>query len=156
MGVPICDIEYSYFWGLFQGLGQIPAETARKYSEKNNTECLKIWYIPYSWLHGLLYSDKFDDEFAETFYTGSWFDGVSQEEMLRNIKCPTVYIKTANDYGPDGVLLAANTEEDAALVQSLIPNCEIHRTATADHDVHFVYADEFVRVFEDFWGKISD
>lgn len=138
--------ENGYFWKLFQGLEAFPAATAREYSQKNNTECKKIWYLPYSWIHGLLYTDEYDYEFAETFYDGSWFDGVSQEEILRGIECPCVYIKAKTDYGEDGVLYAANEEEDAKRVAELIKNCETVETPTSDHDIHFVYSETFIDV----------
>lgn len=138
--------ENGYFWTLFQGLEQFPAATAREYSQKHGTECKKIWYLPYSWIHGLLYTDEYDYKFAEAFYDGSWFDGVSQEEILRNIQCPCVYIKAKTDYGEDGVLYAANDDEDAKRVAELIKNCEVVETATSDHDIHFIYSDQFVEI----------
>ena len=31
--------------------------------------------------------------FAESFYTGKWFEGVDQESFLKAVQCPTVYLK---------------------------------------------------------------
>lgn len=140
----------SYFWKLFQGLEQFPQETARAYSQKYRAECKKIWYMPYSWTHGLLYTDAYDYAFSETFYDGSWFAGVSQEKMLQNIQCPCIYIKAKTDYGEDGVLYAANEEEDAERVVDLVENCERIDTATSDHDIHFIYSDQFAEILTDF------
>lgn len=144
-----------YFWGLFEGLGEFPANTARAYSEKHKTECKKIWYIPYSWIHGLLYTDEYDYAFAETFYDGSWFEGVSQEEILRKIQRPCVYIKAKTDYGEDGVLYAANEEEDAERVKELIANCEYTETPTSDHDIHFKYSDRFIEILTEFKKELN-
>lgn len=142
--------ENGYLWKMFQGLEEFPAESARTYSQKNQEECKKIWYMPYSWTHGLLYTDEYDYDFAETFYDGSWFDGVSQEEILKNIKCPCIYIKAKTEYGEDGVLYAANDDDDAERVVELIENCERVVTETSDHDIHFVYSKKFVEILVDF------
>jgi hypothetical protein len=39
--------------------------------------------------------------------------GVDQEGMLRDIRCPVAYLKANTRYGKDGVLYAANTDEEA-------------------------------------------
>ena len=147
--------ENSYFWKLFQGLEQFPAGTARAYSGEHQEECKKIWYMPYSWVHGLLYTDEYDYEFSETFYDGSWFEGVSQEDILKGIQSPCVYIKAKTSYGEDGVLYAANDDEDAKRVVDLIGNCEVVETETSDHDIHFVYSDKFIQILVDFNKKLA-
>lgn len=145
-----------YLWKMFQGLEEFPAETARKYSEEHKTECEKIWYMPYKWTHGLLFTNEYDYAFSETFYNGSWFDGVSQEDILKNIKCPCIYIKAKTEYGEDGVLYAANDEDDAARVVDLTENCERVETETSDHDIHFIYSKKFVEVLTDFNKELNN
>lgn len=142
--------ENGYLWKLFQGLERFPAGTARAYSQKYRKECKKIWYMPYSWTHGLLYIDECDNEFSETFYNGTWFDNISQEEILKNIQCPCVYIKAKTSYGEDGVLYAANDDEDAKMVVALLKNCEFIETDTSDHDIHFKYSNKFVEILAQF------
>ena len=141
-----------YMWGMFQGLGEIPAAAAREYSEKNGRECSKIWYIPYRFTHGLIYMDEFDKAFAETFYNGTWLDGTTQEDILSGIECPVVYVKAKTSYGTDGVLYCANDDADAEKVMSLLKNGEMKVTETSDHDIHFTYADEFVQIMSEFAG----
>ncbi|WP_302049818.1 hypothetical protein [Desulfosporosinus nitroreducens] len=58
-------------------------------------------------------------------YTGSWFEGLDQEKTLSQINYPSVYIKAATQYGKDGVLYAANSDEDAEKVHSLIKENEM-------------------------------
>ena len=144
-----------YMWKMFQGLEAFPAATAKEYTEKNGAECKKIWYMPYSWTHGLLYVDEYDFQFAETFYNGTWLEGLSQEDILRNINCPCTYIKAKTSYGDDGVLYAANDEDDAAKVVSLISGCKKVETASSDHDIHFVYARQFIEIMEDFHNELT-
>ena len=144
-----------YMWKMFQGLEQFPAATAKEYCEKNGEECKKIWYMPYSWTHGLLYVDEYDFQFAEAFYNGTWLDGLSQEEILKGVKCPCTYIKAKTSYGDDGVLYCANDDDDAKKVVSLIPGCKKIETESSDHDPHFVYAKQFTEILERFHGEIA-
>lgn len=147
--------ENGYLWKMFQGLEQIPAATAREYSEKNQKECKKIWYMPYSWTHGVLYIDEFDPQFAEAFYNGTWLEGISQEEILKNIHCPCTYIKATTSYGDDGVLYAANDDDDAKKVETLIAGCKVTKTPTSDHDIHFVYSKEFIDILVEFQDDLN-
>jgi len=71
--------------------------------------------------------DVFDLAFSETFYTGSWFKEFDQDETLSQITCPSVYINAATQYGEDGVFYAANSNEDAEKVHSLIKGDEMIR-----------------------------
>jgi len=142
--------ENGYFWRLFRGLEQFPAETARKYSGKHHKECKKIWYMPYSWTQGLLYIDECDNAFSETFYDGTWFEGVTQEDILKGIKCPCVYVKAKTSYGEDSVLYCANDDEDAKKVVELIPDCEFITTKSSDHNIHFKYVGDFIDIMVKF------
>jgi pimeloyl-ACP methyl ester carboxylesterase len=112
--------ENSYMWGMFGDLKSLLSNSARIYREKNPGKPLKLWYVPYKWIHGTLYLDEFDLKFSETFYTGEWLEGIAQEDILSKIDVPTTYIKAETMYGKDGVLYAANSDEDAARVQKLI------------------------------------
>ncbi|TCL75321.1 pimeloyl-ACP methyl ester carboxylesterase [Hydrogenispora ethanolica] len=142
-------MENSYLWGLFGDLRKVVAASTRKYRAEHPGEPLKLWYIPYPWIHGTLYLDDFDLDFSETFYTGSWFKGFDQEETLSKIGCPSVYLKAATQYGKDGVLYAANSDEDAEKVHRLIKGNEMI-TIKSGHDIHFEHPDEFIRIMADF------
>ncbi|WP_206109514.1 alpha/beta fold hydrolase [Paenibacillus apii] len=146
--------ENSYFWGLFGNVRSFVARSTRYFREKHPGEALKLWYIPYSWIHGTLYLDNFDLNFAETFYMGSWFEGLDQEETLANIKSPSVYIKAATIYGKDGVLYAANSDEDAEKMHSLIEDNEMI-TIKSGHDIHFEKPDEFINIMVKFLDRIN-
>ncbi|MBP2241791.1 pimeloyl-ACP methyl ester carboxylesterase [Cytobacillus eiseniae] len=147
-------MENSYFWGLFGNLRSIVAKSTRNYREKHPGKALKLWYVPYAWIHGTIYLDNFDLDFAETFYTGSWFEGLNQEETLANIKLPSVYIKAATIYGKDGVLYAANSDENAKKVHSLIEDNEMI-TIKSGHDIHFEKPDEFINIMVNFSNRIK-
>jgi pimeloyl-ACP methyl ester carboxylesterase len=147
-------MENSYLWGMFGELREFVAARTRKYRAQHPGEPLKLWYIPYKWIHGTLYLDDFDLDFSETFYTGLWFEGFEQEETLSKINCPSVYIKAATQYGKDGVLYAANSDEDAEKVHSLIKGNEMI-TIKSGHDIHFEHPDEFIQIMLDFLKKTN-
>ena len=73
------------------------------------TPTLTLAWVPHDWVRGLFYDD-FDVRFGETFYDGTWFDGVDQADLLSRITCPTVYLKAQTSYGEDGTLLAAYSD----------------------------------------------
>ncbi|ROR23910.1 pimeloyl-ACP methyl ester carboxylesterase [Mobilisporobacter senegalensis] len=147
-------MENSYLWGMFGDLPKLLSKSAKEYREKHPGEPLKLWYVPYNWIHGTLYMDNFDQDFSHSFYTGTWFEGLDQEETLSNIKAPSVYIKAKTQYGEDGVLYAANSDEDAEKVHNLIKGNEMI-TIKSGHDIHFEKPDEFVQIMVDFLDKID-
>lgn len=147
-------MQNSYLWGMFGDQRKLVARSAREYREKHPGKPLKLWYVPYTWLHGTLYLDNFDLEFSETFYNGTWMEGFDQEATLANIKCPSVYIKAETAYGEDGVLYAANTDEDTAKVHSLIEGNEMI-TIKSGHDIHFEHPDVFTKIIVEFLDEIQ-
>lgn len=147
-------MENSYFWGMFGDLRKLTSESTRKYRAEYPGKPLKLWYVPYKWIHGTLYMDDFDLDFSETFYSGSWFKGFDQVDTLSKINCPSVYIKTATQYGSDGVLFAANSDEDAEKVHNLITGNQMI-IIKSGHDIHFEQPDEFIRIMSEFLKKIK-
>lgn len=83
--------------------------------------------------------------FSETFYDGTWFDGIDQADLLRCITCPAVYLKAKTNYGEDGTLLAANSDEDAARMQQLVAVCETV-VVESGHDIHYERPKAFAAV----------
>lgn len=86
--------------------------------------------------HGFVYMSKFDKLFAESFFTGEWFEGVTQEEILKSVKCPVVYLKAKTKYGKDGILWAANTNEAADRMMSLLEKAK-KIVVRSGHDIHY-------------------
>lgn len=73
---------------------------------------------------------------------------------MSKVNCPSVYIKAATQYGKDGVLYAANSDEDAEKVHSLIEGNDMI-TIKSGHDIHFEHPDEFIRIMADFLNRIK-
>lgn len=147
-------LEHSYFVGMFGGLQGRIVKWAREYRADHPTDPLKIAYIPHVWIRGLYYANDYDPLFGETFYDGSWLMQVDQAAMLEGIQCRTVYLKAATMYGKDGVLYAANTDEDVVKVQSLIEDCETI-TLQAQHDIHYDKPRDFISALELLSRKID-
>lgn len=80
----------------------------------------------------------------EFFYTGEWFEGVTQENILKSVKCPTVYLKAKTKYGKDGILWAANTDESAEKMMTLLENAK-KIVVRSGHDIHFEKPKYFLR-----------
>lgn len=150
-------VMHSLLFSLFGNLNKTIAASAAKFREKHAGEPFKLWYVPQSILRGVYYGDSFDLDFAATFYDGSWLDGISQEELLKSVSCPTTYMKAKTGYlwnnkmtydttGVDfskAVLCCANRDEDAQRVVSLIKGCKLVKTETNDHLIHLKYPELF-------------
>lgn len=139
--------ERSYLFGLFGGLKNRTVEEASAWCATHPGEHVVTEYIPHDWTRGMYFMDDFDPAFGDAFYTGSWFEGIDQERLLSEIQCPIVYLKAATNYGDDGVLYAANTDEDAARVAELIPDCETI-VIESGHDIHYERPEEFVAAMQ--------
>ena len=74
-------------------------------------------------------------------------DGIDQEAMLGQIACPVVYLKASTNYGDDGVLYAATTDEDAARIQATVPNCKTIEIESG-HDIHYEHPSVFVKAID--------
>ena len=137
--------QHSYLFSLFGELRPKIAEwTAQERSANPDAHHTLAW-VPHDWVRGLYFYDDFDVRFSETFYDGTWFDGIDQADLLRCITCPAVYLKAKTNYGEDGTLLAANSDEDAARVQQLVAVCETV-VVESGHDIHYERPKAFAAV----------
>lgn len=139
--------QHSYLFGLFGGLQPNIAEwTATERAARPDAHVALTW-VPHDWVRGMYFYDDFDPRFSETFYDGTWFEGVGQAEMLARVTCPTVYLKAATSYGEDGLLHAANSDEDAARVQQLVAECETV-VIKSGHDIHYEHPEAFAEAVD--------
>lgn len=130
-------IKHSYLYNL---LGSNYADKlykeAKAFIAENPGKPVKLKNLSKNAMHGLDYIDRFDFLFAEAFYSGTWFDGVDQEQMLKAIECPVIYLKAATRYGRDGVMWAANSDADAERAEKLLKNCR-RKDIRCGHDIHY-------------------
>lgn len=100
-------------------------------------------------------SHPYDVRFGLAFYDFGWFDGFDQEEALRQVRCPTVFIKAApTRYDKDGILLAALSDEDCQRVDALLPD-NVVVEIRSPHDVHFAYPERFAQILEQFAERVQ-
>ena len=76
-------MENSYLWGKFGDLRKLTARSTRGYRKAHPGEPLKLWYVPYKWIHGTHYLDQFDLDFAETF-----IQVIGLKDLIRRKPCP--------------------------------------------------------------------
>lgn len=141
-------LEHSYIFGIFgKKFQEKTAAEARAYMQAHPGEELKLEKIKEASLHGYKYINAFDFLFAESFYTGSWFDGVNQELILKSVKCPVVYLKAKTKYGPKKVLWAANTNQSSDRMLSLLENAK-RIVVRSGHDIHYEKPKEFLKAMD--------
>ena len=136
-------LKHSYLVSLFGGLQDKIVQSAVKYRQNHPGQPIKIAWIPHSWLRTLLYMDHYDPAFGNTFYDGSWMAGVDQENILKNIQCPVIYLKANTQYGKEGILYAANSDEHADKVERLLADCQ-RINIKSGHDIHYEHPDVFI------------
>ena len=139
--------KHGYMSSLFGGLKDKLVKAVEEYRRDNPGKPIKIYWLPNSIFRATNYYDEYDLLFGEAFYDGTWMAGVDQEAMLKNIKCPAIYLKAVTNYGKDGVLYAANSNEDAKKVKECISDCETIAIKSG-HDIHFEHPDFFVSACE--------
>lgn len=146
-------LEHSY---IFNYLGQhyfgkdwahYLAEEAREKLYEAPGQLPQLHKVSPNSLHSFAFLNQFDFQFAESFYTGEWFDGASQEEILQAIQCPVVYLKAKTKYGKDGILWAANSEDAADRVMHLLKKGK-RKTVRCGHDIHYEKPQYFMKAMK--------
>ncbi len=116
---------------------------AEKYRKKYPDKNLKVPFWPKAALSGFQGMNNYDPLFGEAFYTDSFHSGIPHEELLKNIRCKTVFMKAKTQKSEDGTLMAALSEDDLKRVSELITECEIVRFACG-HGIHTEKSKEFI------------
>ena len=144
---PAWYASHSYLFGLFGGLQKMLADqTAAFCAEHPGEHAVNAW-VPRDWTRGMYFMDDWDPRFGDSFYDGSWMAGIDQAAVLGRIECPTVYLKASTNYGEDGVLYAATTDEDAARIGRTVPNCQTTEIKSG-HDIHVEHPDVFIAAID--------
>ncbi len=127
------------------------ANYAQKYSEKHPGEEVKIVFLPKSMTQIFHYVVDYDFKYGEKFYDLSWNNGIKQEDILKKIEIPCVYIHAKESIADTGVSLCAATKEQAERAVALIgDNCSLIETPTSDHLIHDVHSDLYIDIINSF------
>lgn len=141
--------SHQYAWNFFpeqsreKVRGKLVAMAA-KYRRKHPDRNLKVLFWPKAALKSFQGMNKYDPLFGETFFDDSFHCGILHEDILKNIKCKTIFMKAKTDIGEDGILMAALSEEDLNRVSELIVDCQIVRF-DCGHGIHIEKPKEFTK-----------
>ena len=117
----------------------VAARCRKKHPDKN----LRVPFWPKAGLAAYQGMNSYDPRFGEAFYNDSFHAGIAHEELLRGIRCKTLFLKAKTVVGQDGLLMAALGEDDLQRVLALVPDCTLIRF-DCGHAIHAEKPDAFV------------
>lgn len=137
-----------YVWNLFPEKSRERVKSkltgmAAKYRKKHPDKNLKVLFWPKAALAGFQGMNNYDPLFGETFFSDGFHCGIPHENILRNIKCKTAFLKANTDVSEDGILMAALSEEDLKRVSELVADLQIVRF-DCGHGIHIEKPKEFI------------
>lgn len=137
-----------YAWKLFpdksrEKIRQKLVKMAAKYRKKHPDKNLKVMFWPKAALCGFHGMNQYDPFFGETFFDDSFHAGILHEDILRKIKCKTVFMKAKTTISTDGILMAALSEDDLEKVTALVENMQIVRF-DCGHGIHIEKPKAFI------------
>lgn len=122
---------------------------AEKYRKKHPNKNLKVMFWPKAALSSYTGMNKYDPLFGESFFNDSFHNGIPHKDILKNIKCKTVFMKAKTDISTDGILMAALSDDDLKKVTELIENCQVVRF-DCGHGIHIEKPREFIKCLSKF------
>lgn len=137
-----------YIWDLFpersrEKVKQKMTGMAARYRKKHPDRNLKVMFWPKTALSGFQGMNNYDPLFGEAFFNDSFHNGISHEDLLKGIRCRTVFMKARTDSTEDGILMAALSEEDLEKAAGLIEDCRIVRF-DCGHGIHTENPKKFI------------
>lgn len=137
-----------YAWNFFpeksrEKIQQKMIGMAAKYRRKHPNKNLKVMFWPKAALSGFQGMNNYDPLFGETFFNDSFHCEIPHEDILKNIKCRTIFMKAKTNSSEDGILMAALSEEDVERLSQLIADCRITRF-DCGHGIHIEKPKEFI------------
>ena len=94
--------EHQYAWNFFPEDSREKVKLklvamAAKYRRKHPDRNLKVMFWPKAALDAFRGMNHYDPQFGEAFYNDSFHCGIPHEEMLRKVKCKTVFMKAKTE-----------------------------------------------------------
>ncbi|MGN0342904.1 MAG: alpha/beta fold hydrolase [Roseburia sp.] len=137
-----------YAWNFFpeksrEKLKKKMTDMAAKYRAKHPDKNLKVMFWPKAALSGFQGMNHYDPKFGETFYDDSFHRGIPHEDILKDIKCRTIFMKARTNINEDGILMAALSEADLEKVSQLVSDFQVVRFACG-HGIHVEKTKEFI------------
>ncbi|WJZ01594.1 alpha/beta fold hydrolase [Corynebacterium freiburgense] len=95
-------------------------------------------------------SHPYDKWWSHAFFISrSWHEGFEQEDVLRRVKVPTLFMKASTNYSDEGILLAALTDREVEHVKELVSDIRVVRVESG-HDIHFEKPEWYVQQLQQF------
>ena len=117
--------------------------SAAKYRKKHPDKDLRVPFWHKSGLAAYQGMNNYDPLFGEAFYTDSFNAGIAHEELLRGIKCRTLFLKAKTEIRQDGRLMAALSDDDLKHALEMISDCEPVRF-DCGHAIHIEKPKDFL------------
>jgi pimeloyl-ACP methyl ester carboxylesterase len=124
------------------------ANYAQKYYEKHPDRPVQFFFMPESINFMFLYTQDYDNAFGEHFYDYTWHSGISHKQLMSDIHVPTVFLHAKDQYSPEGILMAASSDQQARQAVSLIKKCKLIELKS-NHDIHRFHPKDFIHAFEE-------
>ena len=140
--------QNQYAWNFFpeksrENIKQKMSKSAENYRKKHPNKNLKLMFWPKSALSAYEGMNNYDPLFGENFYNDSFHNGIPHEDILKKIKCRTVFMKAKTNTDENGILLAALNEDDLKKVTELVDDCQTVRF-NCGHGIHIEKPNEFI------------
>ena len=142
-----------YAWNLFpdrsrEKVKEKLVNMAAKYRKKHPDKDLKVLFWPKAALSGFQGMNNYDPRFGEAFYDDSFHSHIPHEDLLKNIKCETVFLKARTNQSQDGILMGALSDEDTKRVLELVDQCRVIYF-DCGHGIHIEKTKEFIACLAD-------
>lgn len=110
----------------------------------NQSDCndFVLYYFSNQYIWNL-FPEKSREKVGEAFFNDSFHSGIRHEDILKNIKCKTVFMKAQTNINEDGILTAALSEDDLERAADLIGDCQIVRF-DCGHGIHIENPKKFI------------
>lgn len=127
------------------------ANYAERYHQKHPDDPVEIFFLPKSMTRIFQYADDYDLDYGEKFYDLTWNNGIMQEDILKDISIPCVYIHAKESVAETGTYLCAATREQAERAVAYIgDHCTLIETDTSDHTIHQAHKNLYLEVINGF------
>lgn len=139
-------IEHGKFFSLFGGLRDRMIESAEAQRAEDPAQPISFWYMP-AVMNDLLRSmERYDPRFGQTFYDGSWNEGLGDHaQALSRIHAPTELLHANWIVDDEGILRGAMDDQDARRARDALPNVRFHRVDSG-HGIHLEEPEAFVEI----------
>lgn len=127
---------------------------SRAYEKEHPGELIEVFFFPLSIRMGTRGLQRYDPNFGQAFYDGSWNANFNHAEALSMVKCPAVLMHANWFYDDNGILMGAMSGEDAERAVSLMTNARLERVDSG-HATHIEDPEIIIRILIDFAKELQ-